>query len=176
MGPPLIALQMIIPEAVKNTNTLQWGILFIMLALVQRVSSAAVKVDGREVSSIGPGLLVFLGVLKGDTEHDLEYLVRKVSQLRVIEDDEGKMNLSLLDTGGEALVVSQFTLAAETRKGNRPSFVNAEEPGRAREMYESFIEGLGALGVNTGSGVFGEMMDVSLVNDGPVTIILDSRG
>ena len=146
-----------------------------MRALIQRVSSASVDVGGKRVSTIGPGLLVFLGVMKGDTPKDLEYLVRKVSNLRVFEDVNGRMDLSVLDTGGEALVVSQFTLAAETRKGNRPSFTSAEEPGKAEEAYEEFMRHLSDLGVRVSGGSFGAMMDVALVNDGPVTILLDSR-
>ena len=148
-----------------------------MKALVQRVSEASVRVGDREVSSIGPGLLVLLGVVQGDTEADLGYLLRKVSQLRIFEDKEGRMNLSLLDTGGSALVVSQFTLAADCRKGNRPSFTDAEEPSRAEGMYGEFMSGLRALGINVASGEFGKMMKVGLVNDGPVTItiMLDSR-
>lgn len=146
-----------------------------MKALVQRVSSARVEVEGKAVSSIGPGLLVFLGVLKGDTDEDIQYLARKVAALRIIQDGDGKMNLSVRDTGGEALVVSQFTLAADTKKGNRPSFVGAEEPVRADRMYRSFVEALKALGVSTAMGEFQAHMMVSLVNDGPVTIMLDSR-
>ncbi len=146
-----------------------------MRALIQRVSSASVGVGGERVSSIGPGLLVFLGVMKGDTDEDLAYIARKVKNLRIFEDDNGRMNLSVLDTGGEALVVSQFTLAAETRKGNRPSFTSAEEPGKAEAGYEEFMRHLSDLGVRVCGGSFGAMMDVSLVNDGPVTIMLDSR-
>ncbi len=146
-----------------------------MRALIQRVSSASVDVGGKRVSAIGPGLLVLLGVMKGDTLKELEYIARKVSNLRIFEDESGRMNLSVLDTGGEALVVSQFTLAAETRKGNRPSFTNAEEPERAEEAYESFMRHLADLGVRVSGGSFGAMMDVALLNDGPVTLMLDSR-
>ncbi len=146
-----------------------------MLALLQRVSSAKVAADGRITGEIGPGLLIFLCAAKGDTEKDLDYVVQKVSQLRIFEDDQGKMNLSVVDIKGAALVVSQFTLAASTRKGNRPSFDNAELPERAAAMYESFIQRLEEAGIPVQSGVFGAMMEVSLVNDGPVTIWIDSR-
>ena len=132
-------------------------------------------VGEERVSGIGPGLLILLGVMKGDNDDDLRYLVRKVSNLRIFEDKYGRMDLSILDTEGEALVVSQFTLAAETRKGNRPSFAGAEEPQRAEAVYENFMMGLSSLGVSVSGGRFGEMMDVRLVNDGPVTIMLDSR-
>lgn len=147
----------------------------IMKALLQRVSSAQVGVGGRVVGKIGKGLLVFLCAVKGDTDKDLDYLVKKVSQLRIFEDGQGKMNLSVLDSKGEALVVSQFTLAASTRKGNRPSFDEAESPDRAQAMYEAFIERLKSTGLSVQTGVFAAMMDVALVNDGPVTIWLDSR-
>jgi len=146
-----------------------------VLALLQRVSEARVEVDGRVVGSIGRGLLIFLCVLKGDTEGDLDYLVKKVSNLRIFEDDSGRMNLSILDRGYEALVISQFTLSARTRKGNRPSFDNAEEPERAESLYEEFISKLRDTGIKTESGVFGAMMKVHLINDGPVTILVDSR-
>jgi D-tyrosyl-tRNA(Tyr) deacylase len=146
-----------------------------MLALVQRVREARVDVEGDAVSSIGPGLLVFLGVVKGDTREDIEYLARKLAGLRVFEDSGGKMNLSLRDTGGEALVVSQFTLAADTKKGNRPSFANAEEPGRAEALYDGFMEMLGAEGIRVKGGRFAARMEVFLINDGPVTIMLESR-
>ncbi len=146
-----------------------------MLALLQRVSSAKVAVDGRISGEIGKGLLVFLCAVKGDTEKDLEYLVRKVSQLRIFEDDQGKMNLSIGDVKGAALVVSQFTLAASTRKGNRPSFDNAEAPERANSMYEAFVQRLGDTGIPVQKGIFGAMMEVTLVNEGPVTVWIDSR-
>jgi D-tyrosyl-tRNA(Tyr) deacylase len=146
-----------------------------MKALIQRVSTARVEVDGKVAGSIGRGLLVFLCAVKGDRSKDLDYLVKKVTQLRIFEDERGKMNLSVMDVRGEVLVVSQFTLAASTRKGNRPSFDAAETPDRAKAMYESFVGRLKSTGVNVQTGVFAAMMAVSLVNDGPVTILLDSR-
>lgn len=146
-----------------------------MKALLQRVISAKVEVSGRTIGEIGKGFLVLLCAVKGDTERDLEYIVKKVSQLRVFEDDEGKMNRSVLDVQGGVLAVSQFTLATSTRKGNRPSFDGAEAPERAKLLYERFIEGIAGLGIPVRSGAFGAMMQVSLVNDGPVTIMLDSR-
>jgi len=145
-----------------------------MKALVQRVSEASVSVEGKTVSSIRKGFLVLLGVMKGDGKAEMDYLVRKVASLRVFNDGEGKMNLSLNDDSGEALVVSQFTLAADTRKGNRPSFTEAEAPERAEAMYLEFMERLRAEGIKVQGGVFGADMKVSLVNDGPVTIMLDS--
>jgi D-tyrosyl-tRNA(Tyr) deacylase len=146
-----------------------------MIALVQRVSGARVEVEGRTLSSIGSGLVVLLGVEKGDAEADLDFTVRKVANLRVFEDEGGKMNLSVKDTGGEALVVSQFTLAGDVRKGNRPSFDGAEEPHGAEAMYMEFVKRLRAEGVRTSTGEFAARMAVSLVNDGPVTIIIESR-
>jgi D-tyrosyl-tRNA(Tyr) deacylase len=147
-----------------------------MRALVQRVGEASVMVDGEMVSSIGRGLLVFLGVMRGDTEKDLEYIARKVANLRIFEDEEGRMNLSVRDVAGGALVVSQFTLAADTKKGNRPSFVDAEEPERAEAVYLEFMDKLRAEGVaDVRGGRFAAHMQVSLANDGPVTIMLESR-
>ena len=145
-----------------------------MRALVQRVSEASVVVAGEQVSAMGAGLLVLLGVGKGDTEADVAWLARKVAGLRVFEDAAGKMNLSLLDTHRAAVVVSQFTLYADTRKGNRPSFVEAEAPERANALYAQFCAALRADGVNVGTGVFGADMKVRLVNDGPVTLMLET--
>jgi D-tyrosyl-tRNA(Tyr) deacylase len=146
-------------------------------ALIQRVKTAKVEAEGQVVSEAGRGLLVFLGVMKGDATEDLEYMARKVANLRVFEDAEGKMNLSVKDVEGEVLVVSQFTLAADTRKGNRPSFVEAEEPGRAEDLYRDFMERLKTEGVGkVAGGRFAAHMQVSLVNDGPVTLVIESRG
>jgi D-tyrosyl-tRNA(Tyr) deacylase len=146
-----------------------------MKALLQRVSSAKVEVGDKVVGEIGKGLLVFLCAVKGDTDKDLDYIVQKVSRIRIFEDDKGKMNLSVLDIKGEVLVASQFTLAALTRKGNRPSFDEAEEPERAKAMYELFIRRLKDLGMPVRTGAFGAAMAVSLTNDGPVTVLIDSR-
>ncbi len=146
-----------------------------MKALLQRVSQAQVEINGRSVAEIRKGLLVFLGVVKGDTENDLDYLLKKIVQIRIFEDAEGKMNLSVQDIRGEVLVVSQFTLAASTRKGNRPSFDGAEAPERAKTLYETFVRRLREKGISVQAGVFAASMAVSLVNDGPVTILIDSR-
>jgi len=145
-----------------------------MKALIQRVSSATVEVEGKKIAEISKGLLVFLCIVKGDTEDDLLYTVNKVSKIRVFEDKKGKMNLSLLDIKGEALVISQFTLAANTKKGNRPSFEYAEEPKKAKIFYEQFIENLKTIGIKTYGGIFGSHMKIYAVNDGPVTILIDS--
>jgi D-tyrosyl-tRNA(Tyr) deacylase len=136
---------------------------------VQRVSSARVTPGGE----IGSGLCVLLGVAEGDTASDVERLAGKVARLRIFENDEGKFDRSLLDVGGEALVVSQFTLIADTEKGNRPSFTRAARPEQAEPLYERFCEALAALGVEVARGVFGARMAVELVNDGPVTIVLE---
>jgi len=146
-----------------------------MKALLQRVSSARVEIDGRSVGEIENGLLVFLCAVKGDTDRDLEYIVKKVSKLRIFEDDHGKMNLSIMDIKGQVLVISQFTLAASTRKGNRPSFDAAEAPERARALCDKFVTNLRQAGLYVQTGVFAESMAVSLINDGPVTILIDSR-
>jgi D-tyrosyl-tRNA(Tyr) deacylase len=138
-------------------------------ALVQRVSEASVTVDGTEVARIGPGLLVLLGVRRGDGEADADRIAAKLLALRVFEDDDGRMNLNVADAGGELLCVSQFTLYADTRRGNRPSFVDAGPPDEAELLYERVREALNAQG-----GVFGAHMAVALVNDGPVTVLLES--
>lgn len=146
-----------------------------MKALIQRVTSAKVEVSGKVIGEIGKGLLVLLCAVRGDTEKDLEYIIKKVSQLRVFEDDQGKMNRSVLDVKGGVLAVPQFTLAASVKKGNRPSFEEAEAPERAKRLCERFSEEIAGLGIPVQRGEFGAMMQVSLVNDGPVTIMLDSR-
>lgn len=145
-----------------------------MRAVLQRVKESKVYVDGKEVASIGIGLNILLGVGVGDKEEDVDKLVEKIVNLRIFEDDSGKFNLSLLDIKGSALVVSQFTLYANTKKGRRPSFELAERPERAKELYELFVEKMSKY-VPTQCGIFGAMMDVYILNWGPVTIILDSR-
>lgn len=147
-----------------------------MRALIQRVTSASVTIDQQVKSAIGPGLLILLGVETADEPSDGDWLARKIAQLRLFDDGEGKMNLSLLDTGGQALVVSQFTLHARTRKGTRPSYDRAARPEQAIPLYEGFVAALEReIGQTVGTGEFGAMMAVSLVNDGPVTLMLDSR-
>lgn len=147
-----------------------------MRAVVQRVSEASVSVAGEPVGSIGRGLLILLGVARADTEDDAEWLVRKLASLRLFADAAGHMAHTLKEAGGEALVVSQFTLLASTAKGTKPSFSEAEKPELAVEIYEGFIADFEAeSGVRVATGRFGAMMSVSLVNDGPVTLILDSR-
>ena len=146
-----------------------------MRAVIQRVKEASVRVDGREVGSIGRGLLVFLGIGKGDDEGDLRYMIDKIYGMRIFEDTDGKMNLSLGEVGGEVLVVSQFTLYGDCRKGKRPSFVKAASADTGREFYLSFIEGLSSKGIRVEQGEYQAMMSVHLVNDGPVTILLDSE-
>ncbi|MCD6288332.1 MAG: D-tyrosyl-tRNA(Tyr) deacylase [Candidatus Hydrogenedentes bacterium] len=147
-----------------------------MRAVVQRVREASVSVGGELVSSIGMGLLVLLGVARGDETDDADYLAKKIVALRVFEDNAGKMNLSVNDVGGELLVVSQFTLCADTQKGNRPSFVGAARPERAEPLVERFIESVRAADISCQKGVFGAHMEVALVNDGPVTIVFDTSG
>ena len=145
-----------------------------MRAVVQRVSRAAVRVGGEVPGEIGPGLLVLLGVAAGDRDEDAERLAGKIARLRIFENEEGRFDRSLLETAGSTLVVSQFTLLADTGKGNRPSFTAAAAPERAEPLYERFCERLRALGVPVETGVFGARMQVELVNDGPVTLILDA--
>ena len=146
-----------------------------MKALLQRVNKGSVESEGQLTGTIGKGLVVLLGVENGDTDKDLEYLVEKTANLRIFDDADGKMNLSLLDVGGEMLVVSQFTLLADTRKGRRPSYVNAAPPDVADSYYERFIEKTRELGIKVETGVFQTMMVVHIDNDGPVTIMIDSR-
>lgn len=146
-----------------------------MRALIQRVSSASVEVEGRVTGSIGAGLLVLLGVRREDTVGEADALLEKLLRLRVFEDTEGKMNLSLLDTGGALLVVSQFTLYGDTRKGRRPSFDIAAPPEQANQLYEHFVAAARAHGVETQTGVFRAMMSVSLTNEGPVTFLVETK-
>lgn len=144
-----------------------------MRALVQRVQSASVTVDSEISGQIGPGLLVLVCAMQDDTDDLADWLAQKIAKLRIFQDDAGKMNRSLLDIGGSALVVSQFTLAADT-KGNRPGFSRAAPPERGRDLYEKFSAALNASGVPVANGIFGADMKVALVNDGPVTIWLDT--
>lgn len=147
-----------------------------MRTVIQRVASASVSIGGTVKSAIGPGLLVLLGVGPDDTEEDVNYLVKKTAALRIFNDEAGVMNRSVLETGGEVLVISQFTLMASTRKGNRPSYVGAAGHETAVPLYELFCERLSAaIGKEVGTGEFGADMQVSLVNDGPVTISMDSK-
>ncbi len=146
-----------------------------MRAVVQRVSRAEVRVDGRPTGAVGRGLLVLLGVAKDDGDADARFLADKVAALRVFEDAAGKMNLAVGEVGGGVLVVSQFTLLGDARKGNRPSFVDAAPPDAASALYERFCAAIREKGIPVGTGVFRAHMDVELVNDGPVTILLDSR-
>jgi D-tyrosyl-tRNA(Tyr) deacylase len=146
-----------------------------MKIVLQRVKEARVDVDGKTVGRIGKGVCLLVGVEKGDGEADAEFLARKTVELRIFPDAEGKMNLSLGETGGEVLAVSQFTLAASVRKGRRPSFDGAEEPGRASELFRYFVGAIEALGIAVETGVFQALMEVHILNDGPVTFLLDSR-
>jgi len=145
-----------------------------MRVLVQRVEQASVTVEGREVAAVGAGFLALVGVGPGDSPATAAKLAAKVVALRVFADGEGHMNLALSDTGGEVLAVSQFTLYADTRKGNRPSFTGAAPPAQAEELYEAFVAALRGAGVPVATGVFGAHMRVALVNDGPVTILLEA--
>lgn len=145
-----------------------------MRAVVQRVSQAKVEVDGTVTGQIGPGMLVFLGVTHGDTAQDAEFLAKKVTDLRIFADEEGRLNRSLTETGGGLLAVSQFTLYGDCRKGRRPSFVAAAAPDEARALYEHFVHAARHTGVPVETGVFQAVMQVSLVNDGPVTLIVES--
>ena len=146
-----------------------------MKAVIQRVESASVSVDGSEISRIGAGLLVLLGVEKGDSEKDADFLLDKIIHLRIFEDGEGKMNRSLADVSGELLVVSQFTLLADCRKGRRPSFTDAADPAQATALYEYMLSRAKEKVARVGEGRFQTTMKVELVNSGPVTILLDSR-
>ncbi len=144
-----------------------------MRALIQRVTDARVVVDGETIGEIGPGLLILVCAMQGDTAAQSAKLAAKISKLRIFTDDTGKMNLSLADTGGSALIVSQFTLAGDTSRGNRPGFSTAARPEEGRALYEQFIGDVTALGITTQTGSFGADMKVSLTNDGPVTLWLD---
>ena len=146
-----------------------------MKVVIQRVLSASVTVTDNKISEIGYGLLILLGIAREDEERDLDYLVKKTAGLRIFKDEEQNMNLSIQDVGGEILVVSQFTLFADTRKGRRPAFVGAAEPKMAENMYDQYCKKLYLLNIPVSKGQFGASMDVELINDGPVTIILDSR-
>lgn len=146
-----------------------------MRAVIQRVSQAKVVVDDNTVGKIGKGFMILLGVHEQDTQTDVDYLVGKISKLRVFEDDQQKMNRSIIDIDGKILSISQFTLFADTKKGNRPSFVQAAKPDTAIPLYEAFNEGLRQAGIPVETGIFGADMKCHLVNDGPVTIIIDSQ-
>lgn len=147
-----------------------------MRLLLQRVSAASVKIDGQIFSEIGPGLLVLLGIEAADSPEDIDFLVKKTAAMRIFPDAEGKMNLSVTEIGGEILVVSQFTLHASTKKGNRPSFIRAARPEQAIPLYELFLEKMASeSGLRVASGEFGADMKIALVNDGPVTIWMDSK-
>lgn len=145
-----------------------------MRVVLQRVSSASVTVDGQELGAIDQGYMLLVAIQDADTEAELDYLVRKITGLRVFEDEAGKMNLSIQDVGGSILSISQFTLYADTRRGNRPSFTDAGAPAYAEKMYDQFNTKLAATGLTVTTGEFGADMKVSLVNDGPVTIIFDT--
>jgi D-tyrosyl-tRNA(Tyr) deacylase len=144
-----------------------------MRVVIQRVSKASVSVEGKTVGAIGCGLVALVGIAQGDSEEQAEWLARKIASLRIFEDAEGKMNAGLLDVGGAALVISQFTLYADTRKGRRPSFVQAAAPDVAEPLVDHFARALEECGVSVQTGVFGAMMLVEIHNDGPVTVILD---
>ena len=146
-----------------------------MKALLQRVTGASVSIAGEVVGSVGRGLVVFVGVASEDTEKDAQYLAQKTVNLRIFADEAGKFNLSALDIKGELLLVSQFTLLADTRKGRRPSFVEAAPPDRAEELFDYFVEQASATGLKVATGRFQQYMQVEIHNDGPVTILLDSR-
>ena len=146
-----------------------------MIALLQRVSRAKVTVDTRVAGEIGPGLAILLGVHQDDSEEDSNFLVEKTASLRIFDDSNGRMNRSIIDTGGSALVVSQFTLVGDWRKGRRPSYTSAAAPEKAERLYEHFSDGLRGADIQVENGIFGATMDVNLVNSGPVTFVLDSR-
>ncbi len=146
-----------------------------MKVVVQRVKKASVSVNGQIVGKIGKGLMLLIGVAQQDTEADIEFVADKCVNLRIFEDEQGKMNRSLLEVGGEILAISQFTLLGDTRKGRRPSFIQAAEPQKGNDFYQKFIERLRSHGVKVETGIFGAMMDVELLNYGPVTLIVESK-
>ncbi|MBM7855005.1 D-tyrosyl-tRNA(Tyr) deacylase [Desulfohalotomaculum tongense] len=146
-----------------------------MRAVVQRVTSGSVTVENREVGAVKKGLVVLLGVGKNDTDADVDYLAEKIARLRIFEDENGKLNLSVLDVGGEVLAVSQFTLYGDCRRGRRPSFSGAAAPEAANELYQQFVHKLQQLGLKVATGRFQTHMVVNIVNDGPVTLLLDSK-
>jgi len=145
-------------------------------AVVQRVTKGAVSVDGKTIGEIGRGLVILLGVRNGDTADDARFLAEKCANLRIFSDSEGKFNLSCRDVGGEMLVVSQFTIYGDTRKGRRPSFIDSAPPEIAEPLYQSFMQNLREFGFNVEAGEFGAMMNVEIHNDGPVTLIVESKG
>lgn len=147
-----------------------------MRLVIQKVKNASVTVKGTKISEIQKGLLILVGIENEDTQDDIDYLVKKTTQLRIFDDENGVMNLSVQDVDGDIIVVSQFTLQANTKKGNRPSYIRAAKPDFSIPMYEKFVASIeNALGKKVGTGKFGAMMDVELINDGPVTIIIDSK-
>jgi D-aminoacyl-tRNA deacylase len=147
-----------------------------MRIVIQRVKEASVKIEGNITSSVKKGMLILVGIEDTDTQEDIDWLTNKIVQLRIFDDENGVMNLSVQEINGEILVVSQFTLHASTKKGNRPSYIRASKPDFAIPMYEKFVLAIeNALGKKVGTGKFGAMMDISLINDGPVTIIIDSK-
>src|SRR5262245_20644958 len=147
-----------------------------MKAVIQRVTRASVQVEGKTVGQIESGLLILLGVAKGDGQTDGRYLIEKICTLRIFSDEQGKMNRSLVDIGGSVLLISQFTLLGKTTKGRRPSFDEAAQPEEAKRLYEQVVEGIRSHGIRVETGVFAACMQVELLNDGPVTFVLDSRG
>ncbi|WP_339172143.1 D-aminoacyl-tRNA deacylase [Solibacillus sp. FSL R5-0691] len=147
-----------------------------MRVILQRSKQASVTVDGQVTGAIQKGYVLLVGITHSDTEEDIKYVAKKITDLRIWEDEDGKMNRSIIDAGGDILSISQFTLYADTRKGKRPSFVEAARPEQAKPLWEAFNEQLKANGLHVETGVFGAMMDVALINDGPVTITIESKG